>query len=98
LDAAEFLVKADVGLVGTDCVSLDRFGEAGLPAHKALLGAQMLISRAVMLLKHLPANTLWFAHSLRVLDRIASPVRAVFLERAIISMINDRESRSLWRT
>ena len=77
--AAQLLVERGVRLVGSDCLSIDRFGSADYPAHQCLLGAEVLIGENFANLDRLPPWSSLVATPLPIEGGSGSPVRALAL-------------------
>lgn len=75
--ASELLVKRQVRVVGSDCLSIDRFGSADFPAHHALLGAGILIGENFANLGRLPPICYLAALPLPIVNGSGAPARAV---------------------
>ena len=78
-DAAEALVRAGASLVGLDASSLDGPGEDGLPVHRTLLGAGILLLENIDLAEVPPGRYILCCLPLNMPGAEASPVRAVLL-------------------
>lgn len=77
--AARWLAERGVRLVGSDCLSIDRFGSADYPAHQCLLGAEVLIGENFANLDQLPPWSSLVATPLPIEGGSGSPVRALAL-------------------
>ncbi len=75
--AAKLLLQRRVRMVGSDCLAIDRFGEAGDPVHRALLGGGVLIAENFDRLGELPPTCHIVVLPLRFDGGSGSPVRAV---------------------
>lgn len=78
---AEALVEAGTNLVGVDYLSVDRFGDDEFPAHRTLLGQDVLILEATDLRDVRPGEYDLIALPLKVHEGDGSPVRAVLSAR-----------------
>jgi arylformamidase len=79
-DAAELLRARRVGAVGTDCVGLDAGdGGGGLPAHRTLLPAGILIYENLANLDQLGDELFFVGFPLKIGNGTGSPVRALGL-------------------
>lgn len=83
-DGAEYLVENKVKLVGTDCFSIDSWGNSlggkkSAPAHYALLGNGVLVLEALANLGRLPVRSFLMCLPLKLKGGSGSPVRAVAL-------------------
>lgn len=76
-DACELLVDRGVRIVGGDCLSIDAFGAAGFPAHRALLGAGILIGENFANLGLLPPASSVATLPLPIAGGSGAPLRAV---------------------
>lgn len=76
-EAADFLVRKKVALVGIDYVSIDRALDPDHPAHHILLGAGVLILEAINLRRVLDGRYTLICLPLKMPGAEASPVRAV---------------------
>jgi arylformamidase len=77
--AAAALVEARVNLVGFDSLSVDRFGDEEYPAHKTLLGHDILILEGLRLAEVAPGEYVLYAFPLRIARGDGSPVRAILM-------------------
>jgi arylformamidase len=75
--ASELLVKREVRVVGSDCLSIDCFASTDFPAHHALLGAGILIGENFVNLGRLPPICYLAALPLPIVNGSGAPVRAV---------------------
>jgi len=75
--ASELLVKREVRIVGSDCLSIDCFDSTDFPAHHALLGAGILIGENFVNLGRLPPICYLAALPLPIVNGSGAPVRAV---------------------
>lgn len=75
--AAHWLVERGVRLVGSDCLSIDRASSADFPAHRRLLGAEVLIGENFAHLDRLPAWSSLVVAPLPIEGGSGSPVRAI---------------------
>lgn len=73
------LIRRGVRLVGSDCLSIDRFSSAEFPAHNTLLGADILIGENFARLNRLPAWCSLVALPLPIEGGSGSPTRAIAL-------------------
>jgi arylformamidase len=78
-EAADDLVQKKVNLVGIDYLSVDRFGDQTVPAHRALLGNNILILEGLDLSQVTPGRYTLFAFPLRIANGDGSPVRAIII-------------------
>lgn len=74
---AEALVERGANLVGTDYLSVDRFGDDEFPAHRTLLGQGVLILEGADFAAVSPGRYELMAFPLKLADGDGSPVRAV---------------------
>jgi len=79
VQAADYLVERRVSAVGTDTASIDPARADGYPAHRALLGAGVVILESLARLAELPDRCLVVAVPLKVWGGSGSPVRAFAL-------------------
>lgn len=82
-ETAEWLVRRGVRIVGTDCLSIDRFGSSDFIAHKRLLGADILVGENFANLGRLPPFCDLVTLPLPIVGGSGSPLRAVALHRAL---------------
>ena len=75
--AGELLVERGARIVGTDCLSIDRFDSTDFPAHHALLGAGILIGENFANLGRLPPICYLTALPLPIANGSGAPIRAV---------------------
>jgi kynurenine formamidase len=75
--ASALLVERRVRIVGSDCISIDRFGSSDYPAHRTLLGAGILICENFDRLGELPATCCLAVFPLPIAGGSGSPVRAI---------------------
>ena len=73
------LVERGVRIVGTDCLSIDRFGSSDFPAHNILLGADILVGENFANLGLLPPICTLVSLPLAIEGGSGSPLRAVAL-------------------
>lgn len=78
-EAAEALVRAEVNLVGIDYLNVDRCGDETFPAHRALLGNNVLILEGLDLNRAAAGRYQLVALPLRIAQGDGSPVRAVLV-------------------
>jgi arylformamidase len=81
-DAALYLVQAGIKLVGFDYLSVDRTGSADYPAHRALLGAGVILVEGLDLSEIEPGEYEMACLPLRVAGGHAAPARVVLRSRA----------------
>lgn len=76
-EGAEWLCQFDLKGVGIDAISVDRVGNWALPAHKALLGRQILIIENLTNLASLKGREImFFCFPLKIREADGSPIRA----------------------
>ncbi len=76
-DAAEYLVKAGVALVGIDSLNIDDTADLSRPVHSTLLAAEIPIVEHLRGLRHLPDDSFrFFAVPVKIKDFGTFPVRA----------------------
>lgn len=75
--AAEAIAARGANLVGLDYLSVDRFGDHSYPAHRALLGAGVLILEGLDLSGVEEGRYTLYALPLKIAGGDGSPVRAV---------------------
>jgi arylformamidase len=80
-DAAAYLAQAGLKLVGFDYLSVDRFGAADFPAHRALLGAGVVIVEGLDLSEVEPAEYDMSCLPLRVAGGDGAPARVILRSR-----------------
>jgi arylformamidase len=76
-DAAQFLAGKGIQLVGTDAPSIDTLNSTGLPAHKALFGAGIVILENARLDGVLPGDYNLVCLPLKLAGADGSPARAI---------------------
>lgn len=76
-EAAELLVDRGARIVGSDCLSIDRFGSTDFPAHRVLLGAGVLVGENFARLGSLPSVCSLAALPLPIVEGSGSPMRAI---------------------
>ena len=76
-DAARFLVERGMRLVGLDYLSVDPPGQPDFPAHKALLGASVVVLEGVDLSGVPPGRYELFCGPLRIAGGDGAPARAL---------------------
>lgn len=79
-ETAEVCVEKQVGLVGIDYVSIDRYGDTAFPAHHTLLGAGILVLEGLNLQTVPPGRYTLFCLPLKLHAGEASPVRAILAQ------------------
>jgi arylformamidase len=75
--ATAAVVRAGASLVGFDYLSVDRFGDEDYPAHRGLLGAEILILEGLDLTGVAPGSYSLSCLPLKLQTADGSPVRAV---------------------
>jgi arylformamidase len=80
-EAASWLVERQARIVGSDCLSIDSFGNSAFPAHRILLGADILIGENFANLELLPPFCLLVTLPLPIVGGSGSPLRAFALVR-----------------
>jgi arylformamidase len=75
--AARAAVQAGANMLGTDYLSVDRYGDDAFPAHRTLLGAEVLILEGLDLSAVNAGVYKLSALPLKIKDADGSPVRAV---------------------
>lgn len=76
-EAADLCVERRVSMVGIDYVSIDRFGDEANPAHKKLLGNDILILENINLKEVVPGRYILLCLPLKIKCGEGSPVRAI---------------------
>lgn len=76
-EAAEYLWDQQVSIVGSDCLSIDRYGSTNFPAHNILLGSGILVGENFANLGQLPPYCFLIALPLAIAGGSGSPIRAV---------------------
>ncbi len=79
-EASQLCVRKQVGLLGIDYASVDRYDNDALHAHRILLGNSIVILEGINLKDVPPGRYTLVCLPLRIKDGEASPVRAVLLE------------------
>ncbi|MBS0273916.1 MAG: cyclase family protein [Proteobacteria bacterium] len=77
--AAKLLIRKHANLVGVDYLSVDRFGDEEFPAHRALLGNNVLVLEGLNLSSVRAGRYRLSALPLKIQDADGSPVRAVLV-------------------
>jgi arylformamidase len=80
-DAALYLAQAGIKLVGIDYLSVDRFGSTDFPAHRALLGAGVIVIEGLDLSEVDPGEYEMACLPLRVAGADGAPARVVLRSR-----------------
>ena len=80
-DAALYLAQAGIKLVGFDYLSIDRFGSSDYPAHRALLGAGVIVVEGLDLTEVEPGEYDMTCLPLRVAGGDGAPARVVLRSR-----------------
>ena len=80
-DAALYLAQAGIKLVGIDYLSVDRFGSTDFPAHRALLGAGVIVIEGLDLSEVEPGEYEMACLPLRVAGADGAPARVVLRSR-----------------
>lgn len=80
-DAALYLAQAGIKLVGIDYLSVDRFGSTDFPAHRALLGAGVIVIEGLDLSEVEPGEYEMSCLPLRVAGADGAPARVVLRSR-----------------
>ncbi len=80
-EASELLVSREVRLIATDCMSIDNFSSTEFPAHRTLLGADILIGENFDKLSTMPAICHLATMPLPIEGGSGSPIRAVAFVR-----------------
>lgn len=79
-DAAEYLVKKKVKLVGVESPSVDKFGDKKYPVHRILLNAGILIIEGLKL-KHVKCGRyIFLCLPLKVKNLEGAPCRAILID------------------
>jgi arylformamidase len=81
-DAAVYLAQAGLKLVGIDYLSVDRFGTSEYEAHRALLGAGIVIVEGLDLSEVEPGEYEMLCLPLRIVGADGSPARVVLRSRS----------------
>ena len=77
--AAKRCVALRISMVGIDCLSVDRYGDEAVPAHRHLLENDVLILEGIDLQGVPPGKFLLSCFPLKIRGIEAAPVRAVLL-------------------
>jgi arylformamidase len=80
-DAALYLAQAGIKLVGIDYLSVDRYGSTDFPAHRALLGAGVILIEGLDLSEVEPGEYEMACLPLRVAGADGAPARVVLRSR-----------------
>lgn len=78
-DVAQLCVAGEVGLVGIDYLSVDKYGDDSLPVHRTLLENDVLILEGIDLAAVPCGRYSLFCLPLSIKEAEASPVRAVLV-------------------
>lgn len=76
-EAADFCAKKKVSLVGIDYTTIERPGDETFPAHRKILGNNILVLEGINLDRVPPGRYTLFCLPLRIKGGEASPVRAI---------------------
>lgn len=87
---AEALVDCGVNLVATDYLSIDGFHTKDFPAHRTLLGKEVLVMEAVNLESVRPGEYGLLALPLKIGEGDGSPVRAVLTQTTKLGFFGGR--------
>ena len=79
LDAAHLCVAGEIGLVGIDYLSVDKYGDDSLPVHRTLLENDILILEGIDLANVPCGRYSLICLPLSIKDAEASPLRAVLV-------------------
>ncbi len=79
-DGAEEIVKREINLVGIDYLSVDKYGDEDYPAHRTLLGNEVIILEATNLEFADEGEYQLYALPLKIFEGDGSPVRAVLIK------------------
>lgn len=90
--ASELLVERGARIVGSDCLSVDRYGSSDFPAHKTLLGADILVGENFANLGRLPPYCFLVALPLAIAGGSGSPARAIALVGTSATQENGRQA------
>lgn len=80
-DAADFLVKLEVKLVGIDYLSIERFKSDDFHVHHALLGAGIVVLEGIDLSEVEPGEYELVCLPLKIRDGDGAPARTILIER-----------------
>lgn len=78
-EAADFCVKKKVALVGIDYITIENYGDKAFPAHRKVLGNDILVLEGINLKEVPPGRYTLFCLPLKIKGGEASPVRAILL-------------------
>lgn len=78
-EAAQEIVRRGVNLAGIDYLSIDRYGDESYPAHRILLGGDVLILEGIDLAGIQDGPYTLIALPLKIADGDGSPVRAALI-------------------
>jgi arylformamidase len=78
-EAADFCVEKKVSLVGIDYNTIDRYGAQDFPAHRKLLGNDILILEGINLKEVPPGRYTLFCPPLKIKGAEGSPARAILI-------------------
>ena len=78
-DAAQYCVDQKVALVGIDYISIEEANNRQFPAHRLILGSQILVLEGINLEAVPPGRYRLFCLPLKIKNGEASPVRAILM-------------------
>ncbi len=78
-EAADYCIEKRTRLVGIDYISIEKYGDKDHPAHRKLMGNDVLILEGINLQRVPPGNYTLLCFPLKIAGAEASPVRALLL-------------------
>jgi arylformamidase len=79
LEAADLCVEKEVGLVGIDYITIERYGDNAFPVHRKLLGNNLVVLEGIDLSEVPPGRYTLICLPLKIKGCESSPVRAILL-------------------
>jgi arylformamidase len=79
LEAADLCVEKEVGLVGIDYITIERYGDNAFPVHRKLLGNNLVVLEGIDLSEVPPGRYILICLPLKIKGCESSPVRAILL-------------------
>jgi len=79
LEAARFCIRRRVGLLGIDYATIEKYGDESFPAHREILGTNILILEGINLEDVPTGKYTLFCFPLKIQNSEACPTRAVLI-------------------